>query len=76
MASGVRGEDTSGCWEVWGCQLLLEPHPEAGISESCLPDLATEGAGECPTEPSARGAGRATQLSPGQTNRDSWEVRG
>lgn len=81
MASRVRGEDTSGCWEVWGCWLPLEPHPEAGISESCLPGLATGGAvrggmGGCPSEPMASGTGRATQLGPEQMNRVGWEVGG
>ena len=32
-------------WEAWGPQLPGEPHPEAGTSESCLPGLATGGAG-------------------------------
>ena len=49
-------EDTSGRWEAWGCQLSQEPHPEAGTSKSCLPRLATGGAGS-PPEPLA-GEGR------------------
>lgn len=44
-ASEVRGEDTEGCWGAWGCQRPLEPHPEAGASESCLLGLAMVGAG-------------------------------
>lgn len=48
MASGARGEDTSGCGEAWGHWQPLEPHPEAGTSESCLPRLATRGVGASP----------------------------
>lgn len=78
VALGVGGGDTSGCQAAWGCQLRLEPHPEAGTSRSCLPGLAMarEGTEESVLSPWLVEAGRATQLCPEQMNRGGWEVRG
>lgn len=66
VALGVRGGDTSGCREAWGCQLPLEPHPEAGTSKSCLPGLAMgwEGTAESILSSRPLEAGRATWLCP------------
>lgn len=68
-------EDTSGRWEAWGCQLSQEPHPEAGTSKSCLPRLATGGAGS-PPEPLA-GEGREGHTALHRADEHgSWELRG
>lgn len=58
-----------------GGQLPLEPHPEAGTSRSCLPGLATGGAGRGHLSPWPVKAGRATWLCPEQMNHGSWETR-
>lgn len=48
---------------------------EAGTSKSCLPGLATRGAGGVHLSPWPVEAGRATQLCPEQRNRGGREVR-
>ena len=75
MACGGRGGDTSGCPEAWGRQLPLGPHPEAETSKSCLPGLATGGAGGIHLSPWPVEAGRVTQLCPEQMNWGGQEVR-
>lgn len=45
-----------------GCQRPQEPHPEAGTSESCLPGLATGGAGGVHLSPWSEEQGGHTAL--------------